>query len=57
MNRFELETFDVDRFSIGIDDSNGGDADKGELGSGGDTLLLLEVGGLEDQNLGKFSLV
>ncbi|OAD58794.1 hypothetical protein WN48_10339 [Eufriesea mexicana] len=53
----ELEIFDTDRFKVDIGDIEVGEVDKGELGMGGDTLLLLEMGGLEDQNLEKFSLV
>lgn len=48
---------DTDRFNVDIGDINGGDVDRGEPGIGGDTLLLLEIGGLEDQNLEKFSVV
>ena len=58
LKRFEeLETPEVDRFSVDIGETKVGDVDKGELERGGVTLLLLEVGGLEGQNLGKFSLV
>lgn len=53
----ELEILDTDRFKVDIGDIEVGEVDKGELGMGGDTLLLLEMGGLEDQNLEKFSLV
>lgn len=49
--------FDIDRFRDGIGDTKGGEVDRGELGIGGDTLLLLEIDGLEDQNLETFSLV
>ena len=49
--------FDIDRFNVDIGDTKGGDVDRGELGMGGDTLLLLEIDGLEDQNLETFSLV
>lgn len=52
----EFETFDVDRFRVDIGDTSGGDVDSGELGMSGDTLLLLEIGGLEDQTLEEFSL-
>lgn len=47
-----LAMFKNDRFNVDI-----GEVDKGELGIGGDALLLLDVGGLEDQNLVTLSLV
>lgn len=53
----EFETFDVDLFRVDIGDTRGGDVDSGELGMSGDKLLLLEIGGLEDQTLDGFSLL
>lgn len=52
----EFETFETDLLRLVKDGCCGGDVDSGELGNGGDTLLLLDIGGLDDQNLGKFSL-
>lgn len=47
---------DVDRFSMDTGDILGGDADNGELGKGGDALLLRDIGGLDDHSLVEFSL-
>lgn len=53
----ELEEPDGKLFNVDSGDTDGGDVDNGELGMGGDTLLLLEIDGLEDHTLEMFSLV
>lgn len=52
----ELERSDVDRFKVEMGDSWIGDFDRGDEISGGETLLLLDVGGLDDQKREMFSL-
>lgn len=49
-------TFDVVRFSVDTGDIRDGDVDNGVPGSGGDALLLRDIGGLEDHNLDELSL-
>lgn len=44
-------TFDVVRFNMDTGDIRGGDVDNGVPGNDGDTLLLRDIGGLEDHNL------
>lgn len=46
----------MDLFRVETGETLGGDVETGELGKVGERLLLLEVGGLEDQKLGTFSL-
>ena len=52
----EFDTLEVVLFRVETGDTWGGVVETGELGRGGETLQLLEVGGLEDQNLVKLSL-
>jgi len=49
-------TFDVVRFNKDTGDIRDGDVDNGVSGSGGDALLLRDIGGLEDHNLDELSL-
>lgn len=53
----ELEELCGNLFNVDSGDTDGGDVDNGELGIGGDTLLLLEIAGLEGQSLEMLSLV
>lgn len=57
LKTFVLERLDGNLLNVDRGDTDGGDVDRGELGIGGDTLLLLEIDGLEDQSLEMFSLV
>lgn len=52
------DTFDKERLNVDMTgDIRSGDMDNGELGSGGDALLLRDIGGLEDDHsLEMFSL-
>lgn len=47
---------DVERLDINTGDSRDGDVDNGELGSDGDTLLLRDIGGLDDHSFQELSL-
>lgn len=50
-------TFDVERLNVDMTgDIRSGDMDNGEPASGGDALLLRDIGGLEDHILEMFSL-
>jgi hypothetical protein len=53
----DADTFDTERLNEDMTgDIRSGDMDNGEPGSGGDALLLRDIGGLEDHSLEVFSL-